>query len=197
LKNIPVDITVSSYSTLKSSEWKNAVNTIEDIEGIVRVEVISRANLRKTTNGNYTAITVAAISNTSKVYDGLSVVDGGASLGINETYVWKGSKAASEVSLGDIITLNFTYTRGPEEKTIAVLSLKVVGFVEFNTLAYSIATGEWGTPVMILQEAPNPPFYGDLLLITSWEKTFAKLLDSILQDLLYYTPNIQRRFSFT
>jgi hypothetical protein len=78
LKNIPVDITVSSYSTLKSIEWKNAVNAIKNIDGIVRVEVISRANLRKTTNGNYMAITVAAVSNTSKVYDGLSVVDDGA-----------------------------------------------------------------------------------------------------------------------
>ena len=70
---------------------------------------------------------------------------------MNETYVWKGSKAASEVNVGDVITLNFTYTRGPEEKTLAVLPLKVVGFVELNTLAYSIATGEWGPPVMILQ----------------------------------------------
>jgi ABC-type antimicrobial peptide transport system permease subunit len=192
LKYIPVDITVSSYSTLKSIEWKNAVNAIKNIDGIVRVEVISRANLRKTTNGNYMAITVAAVSNTSKVYDGLSVVgDGAASLEVNKTYVWAGSKAASKVNVGDTITLNFTYysytyPREPEEKTLAILSLKVVGFVELNELAYSIATGEWGTPVMILQETPTPTFYGDLLLITSWEKTFARLLDSIPQELPYY-----------
>ena len=204
LKNIPVDITVSSYSaTLKSSEWENASNTIKQIAGIVRVEVISRATLRKTVDENYTTIMVAAVSNTSKVYDGLSVVDdGAASLGVNETYVWTGSKAASKVRVGDTITLNFTfysytYPREPEEKTLAILSLKVVGFVELNELAYSIATGEWGTPVMILQEALTPTFYGDLLLITSWEKTFAKLLDGIPQDLPYYdVPFLTQIFAY-
>ncbi|MBX5320886.1 MAG: FtsX-like permease family protein [Candidatus Bathyarchaeota archaeon] len=192
LKNIPVDITVSSYSTLRSSDWENATSAIEKIDGIVRVEVISRANLRESIDGNYTAITVTAISNTSKVYNGLSVVEGANFLGVNETYVWIGSKTASKVKLGDTITLNFTYYSytgpwEPEEKTLAVLPLKVVGFAELDDSAYSIATGEWGTPVMILQEEPKPStFYGDLLLIASWEKTFAKLLDSIPQDLPYY-----------
>ena len=61
---------------------------------------------------------------------------------MNETYVWVGSKAASDVKLNDIITLNFTYSyegREPQEKTLIVLSLKVVGFVELDEKAYSIA----------------------------------------------------------
>jgi hypothetical protein len=116
---------------------------------------------------------------------------------VNETYVWVGSKAASNVKLNDIITLNFTYYsyegREPQEKTLIVLSLKVVGFVELDEKAYSIATGGWGAPIMILQGWETAPItsYGDLLLIVSWEKTFTKLLDNIPDDVPYYNIPFQ------
>ncbi|MEM3579203.1 MAG: hypothetical protein QXL54_03145, partial [Candidatus Bathyarchaeia archaeon] len=61
LNRIPVDITVYSHSNLNSGGWKEAIQTIEQIEGIIRVEVISRATLRETVDKNYTAIMVAAI----------------------------------------------------------------------------------------------------------------------------------------
>ena len=184
LKRIPVDISVGSSSRLNSRDWEKMASDIRQIEGVIRAEVISRATLTKKVDENYTVIMVTAISNTSMVYEGLNVVNGEKRLGVNETYVWAGSKAASNVELNDIITLNFTYYsyegREPQEKTLAVLSLKVVGFVELDEKAYSIATGGWGAPVMILRMGEAPiTFYGDLLLIVSWEKTFAKLLDNI------------------
>jgi ABC-type lipoprotein release transport system permease subunit len=194
LKNIPVDITVSTSLMLSSSDWKNATKAIKQIDGIIGLEVISRVTLMGTINGNDIAIRVAAISNTSKVHKGLTVVNGKSSLGVNETYVWIGSKAAGKVKLDDIITLNLTYysytdSREPEKKTLAILSLKVVGFAELDALAYSIATGEWGMPIMILRQEPKPIIvYEDLLLIVGWEETFAKLLDGTTKDLGGYIP---------
>ncbi len=191
LNQIPVDISVSSSSILSSSEWRKAAADIQQINGIDEVEVISRTMLRDETNKNYTSIMVTAISNTSKVYDGLSVTQGTTVLGANETYVWVGSKAANKIALNDTVILNFTYYsysgRGIEVKTFYVLPLKVVGFVELDDKAYSIATGEWET-VIILQYAQAPSvFYGDLLLVVDWEKTFAKVLDGVPQDLPPYS----------
>ncbi|MEM1565345.1 MAG: FtsX-like permease family protein [Candidatus Bathyarchaeia archaeon] len=192
LSRIPVDITVYSSSNLKSDRWKEAVQTIERIEEIIGVEVISRAILRETVHED-TMVTIAAISNTSMVYNGLNVVRGKGTLEVNETYVWVGSKAADKVALNDTLTLNFTYysyqyPREPVEKILCVLSLKVVGFVELEDKAYSIATGMWDTsPIVIMRDGEKPgDFYGDLLLIVSWEKTFAKILDSVPTDMPSY-----------
>ncbi|MEM2440621.1 MAG: FtsX-like permease family protein, partial [Candidatus Bathyarchaeia archaeon] len=198
LKSIPVDITVHSHSLLKSDSWKNAAKAIEQIEGITRVEVISRATLGETIDKNYTTIMVVAISNTSMIYDGLSVVNGNSALEANETYVWVGSKAANKVALNDTITLNFTYysyqyPREPEKRSFAVLSLKVAGFVELNDRAYSIATGSWNIVeiMSVIRDVSKPEFYSDLLLITSWEKTFAKILDNIPMDVSSYMLSTQ------
>ncbi|MEM2547129.1 MAG: FtsX-like permease family protein, partial [Candidatus Bathyarchaeia archaeon] len=199
LNRIPVDITVYGYKPLDSSVWKNAAQTLEQIEGIVGAEVISRATLRNVADKNYTSMMVTAISNTSMVYKGLNVINGRGTLEANETYVWIDSKAASKVKLNDTITLNFTYYSyqnqrwEPTEKSFAILHLKVVGFVGLNDKAYSIATGTWDAVgiMQVVLEAPKPDFYGDLLLITSWEKTFAKILDSLPKDEQVYTISTQ------
>ena len=188
LNHIPIDITVYSSSTLKSNKWKEAAQAVGQVEGIVKVEVVSRATLLDVVGENYTVVMVSAISDTSKVYDGLNVVNAGKNLlGVNETYVWVGSKAANKVALNDTITLNFTYYshRDPQpgEKSLGV-SLKIVGFVELDDKAYSIATGLMETPAIMVVVPEQKPavFYGDLLLIASWEKTFARILDSIPED---------------
>jgi ABC-type antimicrobial peptide transport system permease subunit len=154
----------------------------------MKVEVVSRATLLDVVGENYTVVMVSAISDTSKVYDGLNVVNAGKNLlGVNETYVWVGSKAANKVALNDTTTLNFTYYshRDPQpgEKSLGV-SLKIVGFVELDDKAYSIATGIMETPAIMVVVPEQKPavFYGDLLLIASWEKTFARILDSIPED---------------
>jgi len=110
LNHIPIDITVYSSSTLKSNKWKEAAQAVGQVEGIMKVEVVSRATLLDVVGENYTVVMVSAISDTSKVYDGLNVVNAGKNLlGANETYVWVGSKAANKVALNDTTTLNFTY----------------------------------------------------------------------------------------
>lgn len=198
LKRVPVDITVYSPSTVGSEVWEGAAKSIRKIVEIVGVEVISRAVLRSIVDENYITIKVAAISNTSMIYDELTVVRGIDILGTNETYVWVGSKAADKVALNDVITLNFTYLsyqypREPEEKSFAVLPLKVVGFVELSDKAYSVAVGAWDTIkiMQIIIGETDATFSEDLLLITSWEKTFAKVLDSIPRGESVYSISTQ------
>ncbi|MEM3703144.1 MAG: FtsX-like permease family protein, partial [Candidatus Bathyarchaeia archaeon] len=185
LNSVLVDITVSSGSTISSEDWERTADDIRQVDGVIGAEVISRAyTVGYFSNQNYTLM-VTAISNASKVYNGLNVTKGVDALGVNETYVWLGSKAAGKIMLGDTIILNLTYSswRGlPEKEQFLVLPLKVAGFVELDDKAYSIATGEWGPPVIILRYAQTAGIYGDLLLIVSWEKTFAKVLDSLSQD---------------
>ncbi|MEM3727800.1 MAG: FtsX-like permease family protein [Candidatus Bathyarchaeia archaeon] len=190
LERIPVDISVGSSSTISSSDWKKAANDIRQVEGVRGAEVISRLTSTIKFDENYTVVMVAAISSTSIVYEGLSIVNGEGALGVNETYVWVGSKAANKMKLGDIITLNLTYYsyRSQREETFAVLSLMVMGFVELDGKAYSIATGEWSPPIMILRDDYRTGiFHGDLLLIISWEETFARLLDDVPKDIPYYS----------
>jgi len=138
------------------------------------------------------------ISNVSRVYDGLTVLSpGSARLGVNETYVWVDSKAANKIALHSVITLNFTFRNAWEEKFL-VLNLKVAGFVELNDEAYSIVEQEWGGPVIIYQSSQGQPYvqverrsgpaaFGDLLLIVSWEETFAKILDNLPEDVPTYS----------
>ncbi|MGQ9538076.1 MAG: ABC transporter permease [Candidatus Bathycorpusculaceae bacterium] len=192
LNRIPVDITISSSSPISSDDWNRTAASIGQIDGIVGVEIISRATLRNEADQNYTTIIVTAISNTSKVYDGLNVTEGAPVLGVNETYVWIGSKAANKIALNSTLILNFTYhsysgKQAPEVKTFYVLPLKVVGFADLDDKAYSIATGGQGTVVIFLQYAQAPStFYEDLLLIVDWEKTFTKVLDRIPENAISY-----------
>ena len=195
LNRVPVDITIGSYSTISSEDWIKTTANIEKINGIERAEVLSRGYPfgNATPTDTTIQIMVAAILNESKVYDGLTIVTGDHELGVNETYVWVNSKAASKIALGDKIKLNFTYSdwRDPSKiKTLFILLLKVVGFVEFDDKAYSIATGEWGTPIMIYEYQQSQSIsrvYEDLLLVVDWNKTFAKILDSVPQDLPPYS----------
>jgi ABC-type antimicrobial peptide transport system permease subunit len=194
LSRVPVDVVIGQYGlqASTSTNWASAVTDVKNVSGIIGAEVISRAYLYgNTTFENYTSFRIVGISNASRVYDGLDVKSGANSLGENEAYVWAGSKDANKIELNSTFTMNFTYwvgdTYSPTEKSVNV-SLKVVGFVELDDKAYSIAAGElYGSIVyQPMQEQPYA-IYGDNLLIVSWEKTFPELLDAIPSDVRYYS----------
>jgi ABC-type antimicrobial peptide transport system permease subunit len=186
LSQVPVDIVVTQYGSQisNSTDWKTAAAEVADVNDIIDVEVISRAYwYGNTTFENYDSFRIVGISNASHVYDGLTVTSGAGSLEENETYVWAGSKIADKIELNSTFTLNLTYwvgdTYSPTEKTVSV-SLKVVGFVELDDTAYSIAAGEWyGSVVYGSMQEQSRVIYGDNLLIVSWEETFSKLLDAM------------------
>jgi len=204
LSSMPVDIVVSSSSVINSSIWAKAAAEVKQVKGVTDAEILSRAycfRFENVTSQEGLFIWTVGISNVSRVYDGLTVLSpGSARVGVNETYVWAGSKAANKIALNSVITLNFTFRNAWEEKFL-VLPLKVVGFVELNHEAYSIVAQEWGGPVVIYQSSQGQPYvrvvqverrsgpaaFGDLLLIVSWEETFAKILDSLPEDVPTYS----------
>ncbi len=193
LNRVPVDIVIGQYGSQASSStvWTAAASEVANVSNIISSEVISRAYwYGNTTFENYTSFRIVGISNVSRVYDGLDVKSGANSLGENEAYVWAGSKDANKIELNSTFTMNFTYwvgdTYSPTEKTVSV-SLKVVGFVELDDTAYSIAAGEWyGSVVYGSMQEQSRVIYGDNLLIVSWEETFSKLLDAIPNNASYY-----------
>jgi ABC-type lipoprotein release transport system permease subunit len=195
LSRVPFDIVIGQYgSASKSSVWTTATAEVAQIDGIIGVEVISRAYwYGNTTFQNNTSFSVVGISNNSRVYEGLTLTSGASSLGVNETYIWAGSKCADKIKLNSTITLNFTYRIEylPVEKSFS-LTLKVVGFVELSDTAYSIAAGQWygyGSTYQTVQVQPQSPLpiYDGDLLIASWEETFAKLLDTIPSNVPSYS----------
>ena len=199
LSRVPVDIVIGQYGsqTSNSTGWKTAATEVADVNDIIDVEVISRAYwYGNTTFENNTSLRIVGVSNVSNVspfYEGLTVTSGAGSLGANETYVWVDSKSVDKIELNSTISLNFTFsywagdTYSSTEKSVSV-SLKVVGFVELDDKAYSIATGEFYGSIKYrpIQEQ-SYPIYGDDLLIVNWKKTFPKLLDAIPSNVPYYS----------
>jgi ABC-type antimicrobial peptide transport system permease subunit len=195
LSQVPVDIVISGSQfpqVSKSSVWTTAVSDVKNVPNIVSAEVISRTYAYgNTTLDNSTSFRIVGLCSTSRVYDGLTVTSGVNSLGENETYVWVGSNSVDEIGLNSTLTMNITYwVSGIYESTSENLSvsLKVAGLVDLDDKAYSIAAEEWYVP-MYYQSVEQKPrvVYGDNLLIVSWEKTFAKLLDAIPSNVSYFS----------
>jgi ABC-type antimicrobial peptide transport system permease subunit len=194
LSQVPVDIVINQYGsqTSSSAAWTKAASEVAAIDDIVGTEVISRAYWwGNTTFENYTSFRIVGISNTSRVYDGLTLTSGASLLGVNETYVWASSKNADKIELNSTLDMDFKYWVGgyePAEKTFSV-SLKVVGFVELNDAAYAIATENWYKPIILYQgmQEQSRVIYSENLLIVSWEETVTKLLDAISSSDAYYS----------
>jgi ABC-type antimicrobial peptide transport system permease subunit len=194
LSQVPVDIVVTYYGseTSSSTRWTMVATEISQISDITGAEVISRTyGYGNTTFENDTSFRIVGLSNASRVYDGLDVTSGASSLGENETYVWVGSKSVDRIESNSTLTINITYwvpdTYQPTYKNVSI-SLKVVGFVELDDTAYSIATGEWYGPIVYQpKQGQSRAIYGDNLLIVSWEETFAKLLDATPSNVSYYS----------
>jgi ABC-type antimicrobial peptide transport system permease subunit len=191
LSQVPVDIVVSSYgsSALKSASWTIAATRVANIPDITGAEIISSAYGygNEAFENNYFMIT--ALSNNSQVYYGLTLTSGADSLGENETYVWLGSQSANEIALNSILDINITYwvTDVYQSRNENVsISLRVRGFVELDDKAYSIATAQWYGPVIYQPGQELKRSDQGNLLIVSWEKTFAKLFDSIPSNVQYY-----------
>jgi ABC-type antimicrobial peptide transport system permease subunit len=184
LNNVPVDILINQYGTsVSSAVWTQASSKVANIEGITGAEIISTTTwFGNTTFANYTSFRTVGLSNTSHVYEGLVVKTGARTLGANETYVWTGSKDANKIGLNSTLVFNFTRQVWDGYSLIGFpvsVSLKVVGSVELEDTAYAIASGDWYGSVLYQYGKEQSRLVGqDNLLIVSWEKTFAKLLEA-------------------
>jgi len=193
LSQVPVDIVVMHYGSqsLNSEGWKTVTSKVEAVKDIAGTEVISRAYWYGNTTFENNAFKIAGISNASRVYDGLTVTSGAISLGVNETFVWAGSKNADKIKVNSTLSMNFTYWTGeiyPSTEKGVSLSLDVVGFIELNDQAYAIAAEEWYTPIFYRnREGQIRSTYQDNLLIVNWEETFAKLIDALPSSIPPYS----------
>ncbi len=198
LDRVPVDIIIGQYGseTSSSTVWTAAASKVANVSGIISAEVVSRAywygNTTFENNTSLRIVGVSSITSVSPFYEGLTLTSGARSLGANETYVWVGSKNVGKIELNSTISLNFTFsywtdTYSPTGKSVSI-SLKVVGFVELDDKAYSIAAGDFYESVIYrFTQEQSYPTYGDNLLIVNWTKTFPKLLDAIPNDISYYS----------
>jgi len=199
LSYVPVDIVVRSglgnWSSANATEVADLIYG-SDIEGIASAEVISR--MVQVGDGNKTTyFNIAGISNGSRVYDGLTVTAGSSPLEANETYVWTDSPSAGDLRKGDVLSVNFSVLlredfrpEQPQEKWITS-NLTVAGFVELDNTASLIALGryyDYPSPLGALTVTSPEYVYGENLLIVDWNKTFAKLLDTIYDISPPYSP---------
>ena len=194
----PVDITVStsSFSSPKGGygviSSKNVtdilqrINTVEDVanseaqSSLMDFSLFTALNLTRPSR-------IYGITQTSRVFDGW--VGGAPTLNENEVYVWSGSKDASKFQIGQVLPINITATSfDPNTTQVVSLSflqnLTVGGFFQLDKDALNIISGAYQIsygygpfgPIYI----PTPTVQlEENLLITSWEKTFANLLDPI------------------
>ena len=203
LSKIAVDIAMepsyygyspSGNTMLSPKNVSDAINAISSVQGITHVEAISTymdSNLMEYRNFTMPSRMIG-IDENSRIYDGMN--NGASStLGENETYVWAESPNAEKVRVGDVLPINITATSWQDvEGNLTTLSfivnLKVVGFVRLSEQAFSIASGDYYGYGAYGGYYPQPN-----LLITSWEKTFARLLDTMYD----FSPKYSYPFSTT
>lgn len=195
LSKVLVDVVVSrSYDyvigrsgLLSSENVTKAMDAISDVEGVVGVEVISGGWAPAQVPSKNLSIPyfrLIGISENSSVYDGW--IGGAPTIGHDETYVWSGSKDAGLLDVGDVIPLNFSFARfvdayGKVTEVSFLVNLTVAGFVQLSDEALAIATGQyWGIP--------KEHYYSENLLIVSWERTSAALLDVLYNLSTDYSP---------
>jgi len=181
---------VTEWRPLSSANVTKIADTVRNVTGIESVEVTSTSyrDIQLPDSNETMFFMLTGISNVSHVYDGLTVISGNSSLRENETYVWAGSAAAAKLKIGDTLRVNFSMLingrdGGLGNETTLTLNLTVAGFVQLEDEALYIATGQYyyyypyfetGLTVIPREEYA---FEGNLLIL-SWEKTFARLIDA-------------------
>jgi len=189
LGKVLVDLYVSpsyDYMTgrklgLQSSQnFTDAIKAISYVEGVAASEVISRSHATAEVLSKSLSLfgcSLNGISENSKVRDGW--IGGAPTIDENKTYVWSGSPDAESLDVGDIISLNLTlgqlYDATGRGNTLTyLLNLTVAGSVQLSSQALELVIGSWYSTDVFLQQ-----FYPENVLIFSWEKTFARLIDYV------------------
>lgn len=195
LSQVLVDITVSGWhsSPLSSANWAAAADRVFSVNNVIETEIISRADFyRETIGKNYSSFKIVGIMGDSRVHNGVNVTAGSSSLQENEVYVWTGSEDAEKLNINDTLTFNYTYGTYPYPQNIS-LQLKVAGFVSLDDKALALVFRQYSGDGSVIFYTPSIredlklTYYGNLLIV-SWGKTLAKLLDEIHALHLSYSP---------
>ncbi len=194
LNQVLVDITVSqqSDSLLKSANWVTMSERIALISSVKSTELISRVETEYQKlvypgnpysssivwfNGpsNYSQFEIVGTIDNSLLGDGLEVISGTDLLQENEAYVWTGSQDAAKLSIGDTLAFNCTVWFYPNSTDVVSLELSVAGFVNLEEKTRNLALGVYQSST---KEDIQSSFRGNIIIV-SWERTFAKLIDAI------------------
>jgi len=165
-----------TLALLSSKNATDVMNAILGVEGVTSVEVISRAHAPAQVPGKNLSIygfSVIGISEHSHVYDGW--IGGAPTIEENKTYVWSGSEDTALFDVGDVIPLNLTIAQSAGRTFSFLLNLTVAGSAQLSDQAFAIATGQFYTTDL----ASLKQYYPENILIVSWEKTLARLIDFV------------------
>jgi len=204
LSRVPVDIRVrlGYFGYLGSPPSSDNFTRIVDkivsppIDGVSHVEVMSKlyghANVLKgnETSSKHIFFRILGISEHSRIYEGITVVDGSSPLKTNEAYVWVNSENVEELELGDVLQFNLTIgwiykgKMGPPQSKTFVLNLTVVGFVDIDEQALKII---WGDRYTIQEDISYQ--IKENILIVDWEETFARIIDVYYNEFIR-SPNL-------
>lgn len=201
LNQTPIDMTVytsnymskTGYGIISPKNVTDAIQRINNTQGVAGIEAQSQMfDFSLSVTHNLTRPSrIYGISQTSRVYKGWA--GGAPNLEANEAYVWAGSKDISKFQIGTVLPINVTATSfDPNTYNTTTLSflwnLTVAGFAQLNNEAMSILSGYYQgyTPIVynpgysvVYPQSPAVP--EENLLITSWEKTYATVLDKIYE----------------
>jgi ABC-type lipoprotein release transport system permease subunit len=190
LGNIYVDMQANMPNTrdLNLTQVLTLPDEFLDVAGIAGAEIISRTYtmpmkiLGKNNSADY--ITLVAITNHSRVYDGwLNRPPDG--IGENETYIQENTPLASGVEKGNIIQVNFS---SYDRQISVLLNLTVRDFAQLDDEASAIASGYqyWYMPFLGSVESGKVGM--NFALLISWEKTMQKILETIQKLNPTYQP---------
>ncbi|MCK4953391.1 ABC transporter permease [Candidatus Bathyarchaeota archaeon] len=185
---------LEASSFLSSTNLTEASNLVSNVPGVTSTEIISRlwATSQIVDENTTYHLSISGIQESSKIYEGLTVLSGIDSLGVNETFIEAGSKNAGNFEIGNIITFNITFGvfNDTYQEFIIPINLTVTGFVSLSDEALSIATGNYYGPSSIIGVTPDIGASSNEynLLITSWDETVSGILDTLYELSIPYSP---------
>ena len=144
------------------------ISTVTGISGVSRVEAIGKAQFQRY-GYNESSPTIWAFQDNSQLYSHLSI-NGAMPSQPNQTLIGSTSTLARTAKIGDVVTYKISSYLNNVKNVTYDVSLKVVGFAVLDTVAVNSLAPN--TPGTLYVGVPQQD-----LMIVSWEKTYAKLLD--------------------
>jgi ABC-type lipoprotein release transport system permease subunit len=163
----PARSRIPSTSTVQSLR-----SAVDGISGVAKTEIVGFAERPLGYKTNQTSIW--ALGDSSQLYAHMPINGARPSLP-NQTLVTTGSALANTAKIGDTVHYNITIFPNSYRNVTYSVSLKIVGFVSFDTIAQNT----------LFKNTPGPysygtqPTYGPTqdVLFVSWENTYARFLD--------------------
>lgn len=168
LKNTPVDVRIGeSYGSIRvpASTLEKVANEVRQVDGVTSSETRGHANVF---GSNVSYANVKTLPDTSFLYEHMTIVQGARVQAANETLVNANSEVAEKYPVGT--TLNYNLSSYPSDVPI---SLKIVGVASLD----EVAAQALGAPEYYESGGIIVPQMPQSILIVSWERTFAPLVD--------------------